>query len=136
MALLLATSFAAADEAPLTIAVHGVEPRVGQVMLSVYDAEAAFLKSATREAIVPVGDASSVRAEFTLPAGAYAAAVVYDRNGNGKMDTRFFGIPKEPVAFSNDAKGRFGPASWSDARFEFTPGDAPHEVNLVTVGTE
>ena len=123
----------AAADTPLTIAVVGVEPGVGQVMISIYDSEADFLEKATRETIVRVGDDTAVHIKFDVPAGVYAAAAVYDRNSNGKMDTRWFGIPKEPVGFSNDAKGRFGPAPWEAASFQFTPGDDPFEINLVTV---
>ena len=39
------------------------------------------------------------------------------KNDNGKMDTNFLGIPKEPVAISNNAKGKFGPPKYKDAKF-------------------
>ena len=37
---------------------------------------------------------------------------------NEKLDTNFFGIPKEQFGFSNNAKGRFGPPSFESASFE------------------
>ena len=40
-----------------------------------------------------------------------------NENDNKKMDTRIFGIPKEPIAISNDAKGFMGPPKWNDAKF-------------------
>jgi uncharacterized protein (DUF2141 family) len=33
------------------------------------------------------------------------------------MDTKLFGIPKEPYGFSNNAKGFMGPPSFEDAKF-------------------
>jgi uncharacterized protein (DUF2141 family) len=49
--------------------------------------------------------------------GEYAVKVYHDENSNDKMDTNFLGIPKECYGFSNDARERFGPASWEDAKF-------------------
>jgi len=36
-------------------------------------------------------------------------------------------MPLEPYAFSNNARGLFGPASWRSASFEVKPG-ANHQV--------
>jgi uncharacterized protein (DUF2141 family) len=48
-----------------------------------------------------------------LPFGRYAVAVFHDRNNNGVLDQNFFGIPKEPFAFSRPA-----PSRWRLPRFE------------------
>jgi len=52
-----------------------------------------------------------------LPPGEYAIRIFHDINSNQEMDTNSFGIPTEPFAFSNNAKGMMGPASWEDAKF-------------------
>ena len=52
-----------------------------------------------------------------LPAGDYAAKIFHDVNGDGEMNFNPFGIPVEPYAFSNNAVGNMGPASWERARF-------------------
>ena len=51
--------------------------------------------------------------------GRYAAQVFYDQNGNGKVDRALFGIPKEGVGFSNDAKIRMSPPKWEEARIDY-----------------
>jgi uncharacterized protein (DUF2141 family) len=51
-----------------------------------------------------------------LPDGTYAVQGFHDENRNGKVDRGLFGIPKEGIAFSNDAPIHFGPPSWKDAR--------------------
>ena len=56
----------------------------------------------------------------SLPYGKYAIAVYHDKNVNGELDSNLLGIPKEAYGFSNNARGRFGPASWKDAHFEIT----------------
>ena len=53
-----------------------------------------------------------------LTAGTYAVSVIYDKNSNGELDTNFLGIPKELIAMSNNAKGRFGPPGFEKTRFE------------------
>ena len=56
--------------------------------------------------------------EIKVPSGTYAIGLYIDANENEKMDTNFFGIPKEQFGFSNDAKGSFGPPSFESASFE------------------
>ncbi|MNT83012.1 hypothetical protein D3C72_2228260 [compost metagenome] len=46
--------------------------------------------------------------------------VYHDENNNGKLDKNFIGMPKEPVACSNNAKGFMGPPKYEDAKFIIT----------------
>jgi uncharacterized protein (DUF2141 family) len=62
--------------------------------------------------------------------GEYALSVFHDENGNGQLDTRFMGIPKEPFGASNDARGRFGPPKFDDARFVVDQGVVELTINL------
>lgn len=62
------------------------------------------------------------RARFVfdgVPHATYAISVLHDENGNKQMDTNWIGIPKEGGGASNDAKARFGPPKFADARFLF-----------------
>jgi uncharacterized protein (DUF2141 family) len=52
-----------------------------------------------------------------VPAGEFAAQVFHDENDNGEVDRALFGIPKEGVGFSRDARIAFGPPKWRDAMF-------------------
>ncbi len=77
----------------------------------------------------PVNDAKAIKSAVVanadtteliisnVPAGEYAVAVFADINGNGKLDSNFIGIPKEPVGVSRGAKVRFGPPKFADAAF-------------------
>ena len=72
-----------------------------------------------------VGDAQARAGVVTvtvgnLPPGQYAAQVFHDENRNKKVDRALFGIPKEGVGFSNDARISLGPPKWTDARFNFS----------------
>jgi uncharacterized protein (DUF2141 family) len=54
--------------------------------------------------------------------GSYAIKAFHDVDRNGKLDTNFMGIPKEPYGFSNDAMGTFGPPSFEQASFKVGAG--------------
>ena len=53
-----------------------------------------------------------------LPFGEYAIKLFHDENNNEELDTGMFGIPTEDYAFSNNARGFMGPASYEDAKFK------------------
>jgi uncharacterized protein (DUF2141 family) len=103
----------------LEVEVQGAQPGIGQALFALYDSPESFLReplAKQRRGIDAEG-----KAYFTvegLPPGTYAVSVVYDVDSNGKLDTGFLGIPVEPIALSNNAKARFGPPSFADAKFE------------------
>lgn len=59
----------------------------------------------------------SVQTQFSVEPGDYAVAVYHDENGNGKMDKRMFGIPKEPYGFSNNFKPLMSAPKFTDCQF-------------------
>ena len=52
-----------------------------------------------------------------LPYGNYAVSIMHDENNNGKLDTNFFGVPKEGVGVSNNPKIGFGGPKFQDSVF-------------------
>ncbi len=89
----------------LTVLVGGIRHQKGEICLRVYASEKGFPMSDTSE--VQSGctkiTGSSLRKDFYgLKPGNYAVAVVDDQNGNKKLDTDFFGIPKEGFGISNN----------------------------------
>jgi uncharacterized protein (DUF2141 family) len=102
----------------LSIQIQGVRTRTGQVMLSLctaveYDAgdRCAFGK------IVPIRDIGAPIVIDNVPNGTFGVKLFHDVNGNGRLDANAMGIPREPYGFSNNARGRFGPAKFEDASF-------------------
>jgi len=51
--------------------------------------------------------------------GTYTASFYLDLNGNNTLDKGYFGQPKEPYAFSNNAREMFSQPSVSSQRFYF-----------------
>ena len=75
------------------------------------------------------GDSVTVTFEGLEP-GEYAVRLYHDLNDDGEMNTNPFGMPTEPYAFSNDAKGRFGPASWDAAKFTLEGDSGSHTITM------
>ena len=67
---------------------------------------------------------SEVRVQFTdLPDDRpLAIAVLHDEDGDKRMATGFFGIPKEGFGVSNNPRILFGPPSFDDALLTPQPG--------------
>ena len=66
-----------------------------------------------------VGEDSCTLVFKDVPYGRYAIAAFHDKNNDGILNTNFFGIPTEPIAFSNGAQaGSFGPPRFEEAVFE------------------
>lgn len=114
---LLATT-ALAGAADLTLRVDDVKSAQGNLMVSVFDSAASFMRKPVANAIVPAVAGSTTVVLKDLPAGNYAIAIFHDANGNGKMDMNMVGIPTEDYAFSNNAMGQMGPPTFDSARME------------------
>ena len=92
--------------------------QTGKIMVALYDTAEAYSGGApVRAAQVDVAAGQTDAVFADLPSGEYAMKAFHDVNGNGRMDTNPFGMPTEPFAFSNNARGNMGPASWDRARF-------------------
>jgi len=89
----------------------------GKIYVALYDSADSFLKKPAKGTIVTVTDGKATATFENVTSGTYAVSSFYDKNGNGKLDTNFLGIPKEPTAMSNNAKGSFGPPKFKDAKF-------------------
>ncbi|MEM8634153.1 MAG: DUF2141 domain-containing protein [Pseudomonadota bacterium] len=104
----------------LNLTVEDIETEAGTLHIGLYDAETYDGGRAIDGAnITVVGNTVSITLENVAP-GEYGVKVFHDEDDDGEMDTNPFGIPTEAYAFSNNAKGRFGPANWEDAKFTVT----------------
>ena len=118
LALAAALTAAPAFAADLTVAFPSAAPQ-GQIMVAVFNSEANY-GGEGQSAQVAMLNAAAGQTSVTfdgLPDGDYAVRAFHDLNGDGKMNTNPFGMPVEPFAFSNNAVGNMGPASWERAKF-------------------
>ena len=113
-----------------TLVVEGVENPVGEIRIAVFDSENRYLDEPSYAEIVPVSDTKIQWQIEELAYGQYAIAVYHDKNKNGKLDINILGIPTENYGFSNNARGKFGPASWGEAKFLVKDRSAVHRIKL------
>lgn len=108
--------------------IEGLDKAEGEVRIAMFDSEENYTKETVYAVVIPVDSLSIEWSVEGLPFGEYAIAVYHDKNENGKLDANFLGIPKEDYGFSNNARGRFGPASWKDARFSVDSESTIHQI--------
>ena len=114
----------------LTIVIEDIRDASGTVQVQVLAGQAQFEgDGAVAQFLEPAAQGSVMLVADDLPAGEYAIRVMHDVNGNDELDANFVGMPTEPYAFSNNAKGQFGPAKWKDARFALE-GDVTQVIRL------
>ena len=114
---LLVTQLIAAET--LTVVIQGIEKDQGTIMVQIMAGENEF--KGEDPSIASVMQRAKIgEMQFStsnLPAGDYAIRVMHDVDGNGELNANFVGMPTEPWAMSNNAKGNFGPPKWKDVSF-------------------
>jgi len=104
----------------LTVNVAGLNSNNGKLLIGVYSTKENFLKKQFKSDIIKIMDKKAIVTFKNIPKGEYAVSFVHDENDNKKMDTNFFGIPKEDYGCSNNATGFMGPPKYEDAKFQLT----------------
>lgn len=113
-----------------TLKIEGLKETKGEVRIAVFNSEDTYTREPIYAVVLPV-EGNLIEWEVPdLPFGEYAIAVYHDKNKNGKLDTNLLGIPKENYGFSNNARGRFGPASWKEAKFIIQEKSTIHKIEI------
>ncbi len=137
LALCILSATAAAEQSPVVIQITGLQDVSGDLYLTVYDSEDEWLgDNAVLQRKVDIEDARDgelVTVQIELAAGDFALSIFYDRNDNGKLDTNFLGIPREPVAVSNNARPRFGPPKYEDAIFSIGAESVLQRIDMTNI---
>ncbi len=95
-----------AEEKKLTVQITNVTSEEGQIILAIYNSSENYDKRIAFQEVKVKPEIDTVIFETNLPDGEYLVMLVHDINNNGKLDTSFIGMPKEPVGLSNyDGKG-------------------------------
>jgi len=116
-AALAVVAFASAATAEPVTFQFETGQRTGVIMLAIYDSAQTYGggRPVVAEALPVTAGVSEITLD--LPVGDYGMKAFHDVDGDGRMNTNPFGMPTEPYAFSNNAVGNMGPASWDRARF-------------------
>ena len=94
-----------AQNSRTTVEITGVNIGGGNIHICIFSNERDYKKGVAFREYVLESQNTVLRHEADLPYGEYVFMVFQDTNGNGKMDTNFLGMPKEPVSLFNHTGG-------------------------------
>lgn len=120
----------------LVVTISGLPTASGHVIALLFPSDQGFpasLNKAAQHQALKVSSSSMELRFPNLPMGTYAVTVYHDVNDNGKLDTNWIGIPKEPVGVSNNLRPRLGPPRFSESSFTIAEPEHKIAVNLVTL---
>jgi len=120
--LFLTTLTSAQDTGKLSVQVDGFTSYKGYVEIAIYKNSKGFPsknKFAYKRFRIQTSKLKEAAFTTQLPFGSYAIAIYQDANGNEKLDTNFFGIPKEKTGVSNNSNANSLP-SFYEAKFKFS----------------
>lgn len=116
----------------LRIRVSNIQSVKGNILIAVYNSSQKFpgneMVTGKIERVTRSGEMTIIVEE--VPFGQYAVSIFHDENSNKTLDSNFLKIPTEPYGFSNNARGRFGPPDFEDARINFNSNQQVFEIRL------
>ncbi len=99
----------------LRVRISNVRPGRGPLKIAFFEREAGFPDSSAARSTLQL-DSAQPTVECSIEQPAQLAIAVYqDIDGDGQLSQNRRGIPTEPFAFSNNARGQRGPPSFAAA---------------------
>ncbi len=113
-------SFQVKGQNTVSVKVTNIQSDKGTVYIAFFDSSKDFPNHNHNERL-PLKKLKPVKGsiEFTfsdIKNGTYAIAVYHDINNNNKLDKNFFGIPKEPYAFSKNVNHAFSAPTFDECK--------------------
>ena len=109
----------------IKLTIKGFRSSRGRALIALFRSDKGFPGKPPKGApylAVPIVEGVATGLFEHVPPGAFAVTVLHDEDNDGKMKTSFFGIPKEGLGFSRDARARFGPPDYQDCQVVLNPG--------------
>ncbi len=121
----------------LNVTLTGLQSDQGKLVVRVYNSDKQWLSAKSDEiyklhTINLKDQVKDEKLEFSLdlPDGDYALSVFQDKDEDGELKSNWIGIPREPVAISNNAKGSMGAPKYQDAKFQIAGQPVTQALNL------
>jgi len=130
--LMFVANIFAQNENNLTVNISGIDEIKGNLFVYLYSQSDGFptnLKKAVNYKEVKVSSKNIKVQFYNINNGNYAVSVYHDLNSNNKIETNFWGIPKEPVGVSNNVESNLGPPDFEAEPINFY-GDTIIEIRI------
>ena len=111
---------AAQENGDLEVTVTNIETSEGKIRAVLFEGKDGFpdeKEKAFRKASVDAQKGKTTFIFENVPYGEYAISLMHDKNGNGKMDFNFIGIPQEGYGISNNKNPGLSMPKYEDAHF-------------------
>jgi uncharacterized protein (DUF2141 family) len=105
----------------ITVNVGNVRNSRGRVIVDICTQDKFLKDNCPYHGEAPARAGTTTVTVANVPAGEFAAQAFHDENNSGEVDRALFGIPKEGIGFSRDARIRMSPPKWRDAVFTHRP---------------
>ncbi|GAA4276219.1 DUF2141 domain-containing protein [Aquimarina mytili] len=132
LTLLLLSStqvFSQTSDLSIDVIIDNIKSDQGTIKIGLYKSEETFLRNPIKS-ISEKAKKEGIKVTFeNLEEGEYAISLYHDEDDNQKLNT-FFKIPTEPYGTSNNAKGKFGPPKWEDAKFKVSDTKETQHITL------
>jgi outer membrane protein len=109
-------------------------PDSGTVIAMLFNSSSTFVDLRDPVNVITLPSGGTIPGRIPeLAGGEYALVVYHDKNGNGRLDENFIGIPSEPLGFSNRYWPK-GPPTFAKAAFKIEAEETRTiDVNLQSV---
>ena len=115
----------------LVIVIKNIKQETGKIYIAVHRGEAAFKDHVSIKTAEIDAKAPSVVVRFELEEGEYAIRAYHDVDSNGELNFNRMRMPREPYAFSNNVKPRFGPPGWKRTKFSVGKEEVTQKLTLL-----
>lgn len=133
MVMCILPSVHAQKSASLKVVIDSITFNKGQLFVAIYNSKSGFKHDSIFQKNITTVIDNQESLLFQLPVGrSYAVAVFQDLNNDSTLNTRgTMKIPDEPVGFSNNRLGKFGPPNFNNISFLLN-GDTAIYIHIIS----
>jgi len=122
-----------AEPLNVTIEINEVLPNQGKIVIAIFNSKNGYKKKIPYKALTVESTSATLLVNETLPNGEYVISMFQDKNGNGKLDTYIFGIPKEPIGLTNYFKKGI-PGGFKKLKVEINEDNTVIKIKMIHYG--
>ncbi|OFW50804.1 MAG: hypothetical protein A2163_02995 [Actinobacteria bacterium RBG_13_35_12] len=132
--LLYSTSIFA-DQLNVTIEINEVLPNQGKIIIAIFNSKDGYKKKIPYKTLTIDSTSTTLLVDEVLPNGEYVISMFQDKNGNGKLDTYIFGIPKEQIGITNYFKKGI-PGGFNKLKIQINEDKMIIRINMIHFGVK
>ena len=122
-----------ANQLNVTIEVSEVLPNQGKIIMAIFNSKKGYKKNIPYKELKVESASDTLFVDVTLPSGEYVVSMFQDKNGNGKLDTYIFNIPKEPIGLTKYFKKGI-PGPYKKLKVEINEANTVIKIKMIHFG--